>query len=105
MSTLADTSVPGEQKVALVQYATAADGPALVQFGQALSDSGFAPTTVTATDLTWSTTPGNVTADITIASANPAVKPFTYPMEFSPWRDAWQLTRRSADQLLPLGGA
>ena len=74
-------------------------------FTSALSDSGYVPVTVTAADLTWSTTPGNVMADITIASADPAVKPFTYPMEFSPWRDAWQLTRRSADQLLPLGGA
>jgi hypothetical protein len=26
-------------------------------------------------------------------------------MEFSPMRNAWQLTRRTADQLLPLVGA
>ena len=105
MSTLADISVPGEQKVGVVQYATADDEPALARFGQALKDSGFDPVTVTAADLAWSTTPGNVTADITIASGNTTVKPFTYPMEFSPLRDTWQLTQKSADQLLPLGGA
>lgn len=105
MSTLADISVPGEQKVGAVQYATPEDETALTKFAQALKDSGFDPVTVTAADLAWSTTPGNVTADITIAAGNPAVKPFTYPMEFSPLRDAWQLTQKSADQLLPLGGA
>jgi hypothetical protein len=42
---------------------------------------------------------------VTISTADPAVKPFTFPMEFSPMRDAWQLTRRTADQLLPMVAA
>lgn len=104
VSALADTSVPAERKVDLVQYATVDDGPALSRFGQALKDSGFVPVTVAATDLKWSTIPGDVTASITIASPNPAVKPFAYPIEFSPVRDTWQLTQRSADQLLPMHG-
>jgi hypothetical protein len=105
ISTLADTSVPAEQKVGLVQHATVDDEPALTKFGQALKDSGFVPVTVTADDLKWSTNPGNVTATVTIGSPNPAVKPFTYPLEFTPMRDTWQLTKRSADELLPLNGA
>jgi hypothetical protein len=105
VSTLGDTSVPGEQKVGLVQYATADDESTLVKFGQALKDSNYVPLTVTAADLKWSTTPGNVTASVTIASPSPGVNPFTYPMEFSPAHGAWQLTQKSADQLLPLGGA
>ena len=50
---LADTSIPAEQKVGLVQYATVDDQAALTNFGQALKASGFAPLTVAATDLTW----------------------------------------------------
>jgi hypothetical protein len=105
ISTLGDTSVPGEQKVGLVQYATVDDESTLIKFGEALKDSGYVPLTVTATDLKWSAIPGNVSTSVTISSPNPAANPFTYPMEFSPARDAWQLTQKSADQLLPLGGA
>lgn len=104
LSTLADTSVPAEQKVAVVQYATVDDEASLTKFGNALRDSGFVPVNVVATDLKWSTTPGNVTATITISSPNQGVNPFAYPMEFSPEHDTWQLTQKSADQLLPLGG-
>jgi hypothetical protein len=105
ISALADTSVPAEQKVDLVQFATVDDESTLTKFGQALKDNGYVPVTVSAADLKWSATPGNVTASITIASPNPTVNPFAYPMEFSPMHDTWQLTRKSADQLLPLGGA
>jgi hypothetical protein len=102
---LADTSVPAEQKVGLVQYATVDDQPALTNFGEALKANGFAPLIVSASDLAWSSPPGNVVANVTMSAADPAVRPFTFPMEFSPMRDAWQLTRRTADQLLPLVGA
>jgi hypothetical protein len=105
LSRLADTSVPAEQKVVLVQYATVDDQPVLTNFGEALKANGFSPLNVTATDLAWSAQPGNVTANVTISTADPAVKPFTFPMEFSPMRDAWQLTRRTADQLLPMVAA
>ncbi len=101
---LADTSILAEQKVGLVQYAAADDRPALTNFGEALKDSGFTPLTVDATNLEWAGEPGHVVATVTIGSPNPQVRPFTFPMEFAPIRDTWQLSRRSADQLLPLVG-
>jgi hypothetical protein len=102
---LADSSISAEQKVGLVQYATADDEAAFTNFGQALKASGFAPLTVDATDLVWAGEPGHVIATVTIGSTNPAVQPFTFPMEFAPIRDTWQLSRRTADQLLTLGSA
>ncbi|GAB7069685.1 hypothetical protein H7J06_17055 [Mycobacterium hodleri] len=102
---LADTSIPAEQKVALVQYATVDDEPALKNFGEALVASGFAPLTVDAADLQWAGEPGHVVASVTIGSPNPQVRPFTFPMEFAPIRNSWQLSKRTADQLLPLVGA
>ncbi|WP_319446236.1 MULTISPECIES: hypothetical protein [unclassified Mycobacterium] len=102
---LADTSIPAEQKLGLVQYSSAADVAALGNFGQALRDGGFRALTIQATDLSWATTPGNVSATVTIGTSDDPAKTFTYPMEFTPVRDTWQLTRRTADQLLQLGGA
>ena len=102
---LADTSIPAEQKLALVQYATADDAAVLGNFGQALVDGGFRALTIQATDLAWSSQPGSVTAMVTIASADDPAKTFTYPMEFTPIRDTWQLTRRTADQLLQLSAS
>jgi hypothetical protein len=99
---LADTSIPAEQKVGLVQYATVDDEAALTNYGEALKASGFSPLTVDATNLRWAGDPGHVVADVTIGSPNPAVHPFTYPMDFAPIRDTWQLSRRTADQLLPM---
>lgn len=101
---LADTSVPAEQKIALVQFATADDQAALANFGDALKANGFDPLTVGATDLVWAADPGDVVATVTIGSPNPKVKPFTFPMEFTPIRGAWQLSKRTADQLLTLVG-
>ena len=102
---LADTTVPAAQKVALVQYATVEDVPALRNFGEALVASGFTPLTVDAAYLRWGGDPGHVIASVTIGSPNPQVRPFTFPMEFAPVRDSWQLSKRTADQLLPLVGA
>lgn len=103
---LADTSIPAAQKIALVQYATADDEAALANFGEALKANGFDPLRVDATDMMWSPEPGHVVAQVTIGSPNPQVKPFTFPMEFTPMRNTWQISRRTADQLLPLvGGA
>jgi hypothetical protein len=102
---LADTSIPAEQKVPLVQFATAEDEAALANYGEALKASGFDPVTVDAADLAWSSEPGHVTANVTIGSPNPQVKPFAFPMEFAPVRDTWQLSKRTADQLLPLKDA
>jgi hypothetical protein len=102
---LADTSIPAEQKLGLVQYATAEDQAALANFGQAVADGGFRGLTIQATDLTWSGTPNNVIATVTIGAADDPAKRFTFPMEFSPIGDNWQLTRRTADQLLQLGAS
>jgi hypothetical protein len=102
---LADPSVPVERKVGLLQYGTVEDEPALQNFGEALAANGFAPLTVTVTDLAWAGQPGNVVANVTLGSTAPGAIPFTYPMQFSPLRNTWQLTRRSADQLLPLVSA
>lgn len=106
LAKLADPSVPGEQKVALVQYATAEDGAALDRFAQATVDGGLAPLTFRAADLTWSPTDyGDVVATVTVSSSNPSpeARPFTYPMQFTLAAGAWQLTRSTADQLLELG--
>jgi hypothetical protein len=99
---LADPSVPPEQKTGLLQYGSVDDEPALTNFGQALAANGYAPLTVAATDVAWAPQPGNVTATVTLTGSDPALRPFTYPMEFTPLRDGWQITRRSAEQLLPL---
>jgi hypothetical protein len=102
---LADTSIPAEQKLGLVQYSTPDDVAALGNFGQALKDGGFKSLTIQATDLSWASTPGNVSATVTVGTADDPAKTFTYPMEFSPMRDTWQLTRRTADQLLQLANS
>ncbi len=100
---LADPSIPGAQKVPLVQHATAEDGAALDRFAKATVDGGLAPLTFRATDLAWSSTDyGDVLATVTAESANPS-PPFTFPMQFTLHEGAWQLTRDTADQLLELG--
>lgn len=106
LTRLADPAVPGDQKVALVQYATPEDGAALDRFARATVDGGLAPLTFQATDLSWSPTDyGDVVATVTVSSANPApgARPFTFPMQFTLDEGAWQLTRVTADQLLELG--
>ena len=61
--------------------------------------------TFEARDLAWAqATPGNVVATIVVKAAEPAAGgDFTFPMEFTPLRDTWQLTRQTADLLLELG--
>jgi hypothetical protein len=100
---LADTSVPGDQKVALVEGASSADAAKLDKFGKALQDSGYTPMGFTAQNIAWSSSPpGNVTSDVTVHSQNPAMtNGFTFPMEFKPAPGAgWQLSRTTADILL-----
>ena len=103
---LADPSIPGAEKVALVQQSTPEDGAALERFAKATVDGGLAPLTFGAADLAWSSTDyGDVIATVTAASSNPAPQapPFTFPMQFTLHEGAWQLTRDTADQLLELG--
>jgi hypothetical protein len=106
MGRLADPAIPGTDKVGLVQYGTPADAAVLDRFAKALHDSGYAPLTFEARDLTWAQDKtGNVIANITINAANAqgSGRDLKFPMEFSPQDDTWQLTRRTADLLLQLG--
>jgi hypothetical protein len=106
MGRLADTGVPGTDKVGLVQNGTPADAAALDRFAKALHDSGYAPLTFEAADLTWAADqPGNVIANITMKPGGPQAtdKDLQFPMEFSPQQDTWQLTRQTADLLLQMG--
>ncbi|MGU3652732.1 hypothetical protein [Mycolicibacterium sp. A43C] len=111
---LADPSIPGAQKVPLVQFATPEDAAALDRFAKATVDAGLAPLTFQAADLTWADgaggegrdtgDAGDVVATVTVAPANPipGAAPFTFPMQFTLHDGAWQLTRDTADQLLEL---
>ena len=108
---LADPSIPGAQKVPLVQFATAEDAAALDRFAKATVDAGLAPLSFQAVDLTWADgtgagagNAGDVVATVTVAPANPipGAAPFTFPMQFTPHDGEWQLTRDTADQLLEL---
>jgi hypothetical protein len=105
MARLADPNIPGAEKVGLVEDTTADDAAALDRFGRALRDGGYMPLSFEATDLTWSQShQGNVVANVIIKTANrQAGGDFRFPMEFSPTRGTWQLTRETADMLLQLG--
>jgi hypothetical protein len=101
---IADPSVPPEQKAGLIEHATPEDQAELAAFSKALSDNGFIPLNVTATDLTWSANhPGNVLATVTLSSATTPTNKFTYPLEFSPLGTTWQLNRQTANLLLSPG--
>lgn len=101
---IADPAVPSAQKIGLIQYGTAEDQAGLDNFTKALRDNGFNPMNVTATELLWSAgQPGDIIATITITSVAAPDNKFTFPMEFSPIRDAWQLNRQTANLLLKLG--
>ncbi|WP_442930942.1 hypothetical protein [Mycolicibacterium sp. 050232] len=102
---LADVNVPGADKVVLVEQGTADDAAALDKFGRALADNGFTPLTFEATDLTWSQSePANVVATVKVtAGGEGSARDFSFPMEFTPHGDGWQLTRHTADLLLVMG--
>lgn len=102
---LTDTSVPGAQKVNLIEGATADNAAQIDKFGTALQDNQYMPLGFTAENIAWSDTdPGNVTADVSVHSENQALGGgFTFPMEFRPFQGAWQLSRTTADILLTLG--
>ena len=104
---LADAGIPGPDKLALIQTTTPADTAALDAFGTALRDGGFAPITISASDIRWSEPHrGHVLATITITGADPVdAGEFALPMEFQPGAGGWQLTRETADMLLAFGNA
>jgi hypothetical protein len=78
----------------------------LDRFAKALHDSGYAPLTFEATDMTWAQDqPGNVIANITMKPGGTQAtgRDLKFPMEFAPQQDSWQLTRQTADLLLQTG--
>ncbi|WP_232375039.1 hypothetical protein [Mycolicibacterium mengxianglii] len=104
LTRLTDPAVPGNNKLTLVEGATAADAKALDGLVVALRDNKQAPLTFAVTDIAWSEQRGYLVATVTITPADPAAAPFTYPMEFKPLGQGWQLSRETADLLLEFGG-
>ncbi|BBY42223.1 hypothetical protein [Mycolicibacterium celeriflavum] len=104
LARMADANIPGADKLDLVENATPADGAAMDKFATALRDGGYAPATFEAKDLAWADgANGVVLATVTAKAADPQAGDFTFPMEFRFADNHWQLTRGTADALLPLG--
>ena len=98
---LADPSVPGTQKLNLVQGATPDNADVLDQFATALLNGGFAPMKFDVRDVAWSDRdPADVVANVNVSSPNPRGPKFSFPMEFTPYQGGWQLSARTADVLL-----
>ncbi|BBZ04082.1 hypothetical protein MCHIJ_35190 [Mycolicibacterium chitae] len=105
LARLSDPAIPGDAKLPLVEGATPDQAGALDGFAKALADNQLLPLSFTATELSWSEAdPGNVWATVTATPAKPESGPLTFPMEFQPAGDGWQLTRETADLLLAFGG-
>lgn len=103
---LADPGVPGNQKLTLVEGATPDNAQTLDKFATALLDGGYAPMTFTARDIAWSDrNPADVVATVDVGTPNPGAAGFSFPMEFKPFHGGWQLSQRTADMLLALGGS
>jgi hypothetical protein len=104
LNRLSDPAVPGADKIGLVELATADDAAALDKFGRALADNGALPLTFEAVDLRWSESEaGNVVATVNVTTANKPPGKFSFPMEFAPVHDRWELTRKTANLLLDFG--
>jgi hypothetical protein len=104
MNRIADANVPGADKGGLIESATPADGAAMDKFGQALRQNGYTPLNFEARDLRWvQGSSDTVWAEVSLKSASPQAGDFSYPMEFILTDNAWQLTRRYADELLQPG--
>jgi hypothetical protein len=103
---LADPSVPGSQKLNLVQGATPDNADVFDQFATALLNGGFAPMKFDVRDLAWSDRdPADVVANVYVSAPNPRGPKFSFPMEFTPYQEGWQLSARTADVLLAFGTA
>ncbi len=103
MNRISDANVPAAEKINLVESATPGDADSMDEFGRALADNGYTPVTWEARDLRWAQgTPGNVLALVTLNTANPQARDFTFSMEFHVVDNSWQLTRRTFDSLLHL---
>lgn len=101
LSRLADKSVPGTQKLNLVEGATPESAGVYDQFADALINGGYAPAKFDVRDVNWSDRdPADVVANVDVSSANPKGPHFAFPMEFKPYQGGWQLSARTADVLL-----
>ncbi|WP_245905842.1 hypothetical protein [Mycolicibacterium palauense] len=103
--TLTDPRVPGTDKLVLVEGAGAEEAPGLEAFATALADNGMLPLEFSVTDVAWSQRrPQDVTANVTLTPPDPETGVFSFPMEFTPLPSGgWQLSRRTAEELLALG--
>lgn len=103
LSRLSDPNVPAAEKVNLIEGATPENAGTLEKFTTALRDNGYLPMTFAANDIAWSdNNPANIKAVVTVNSAKADNGNFTFPMEFTPFQDGWQLSRRTAEMLLAL---
>ncbi|MDI3313892.1 MAG: hypothetical protein QJR12_06280 [Mycobacterium sp.] len=103
---LADPTVPGSEKVVLVEGATPDSAATLDKFATALRDGGYAPAAFAATDIAWSDRdPATVVATINVTTPNRGVHGFSFPMQFKPYRGGWQLSQQTADMLLAFGAS
>lgn len=103
---LADPAVPGIEKLNLVEGATPDKAVVIDRFATALRDGGYAPMTFDATNIAWSgRDPSDVVATINVTPANPEAGGFSFPMEFTPYEEGWQLSERTAGMLLAFGNS
>ncbi|MGV0625359.1 hypothetical protein [Mycolicibacter minnesotensis] len=103
---LSAPDVPGSEKVQLIEGAKASDAATIDKFATALKDGGYLPLNLQAAGLDWSQrSPGNVSADVTVTTANPETGAFSFPMEFKPNDGGWQLSEDTAKTLLAFGNA
>ncbi|MGA8547563.1 MAG: hypothetical protein WB785_20200 [Mycobacterium sp.] len=101
---LADPSIPGTQKLNLVQGAGPDNAAVLDQFAIALLNGGFAPMKFDVRDVAWSDRdPADVMANVNVSSPNRGAPTFSFPMEFTPYQGGWQLSARTAYVLLAFG--
>src|ERR1700739_3764540 len=62
--------------------------------------------TFVANNMAWSDkNPSNVTATVSVNTAQANNGNFTFPMEFKPFQGGWQLSRRTAEMLFALGSS
>jgi hypothetical protein len=98
---LADPTVPGAQKLNLVEGASPDNAGVFDQFASALVNGGYAPVKFDVRDIGWSDRdPANAVADVNVSSTNSHGPRFSFPMEFKPYQAGWQLSARTAEVLL-----
>lgn len=102
---ISDPAVAGTAKLNLVEDATAGDATTLDKFATALKDNGYDPPTFTATDIAWSDArPEDVVATITVTKPGNTGDGGSFPMEFAPAKDGWQLSQETLTMLLDFSG-